>query len=117
MRAFGTRTGAAFAGRWQLGCRTRHGKFLVGLLSGSADQALRFDEPRALLRRLGFTEWHRGGSHQIFTRDGVVEISNLQPRSGGEAKAYQVKQVRDIILRYELAEPFLSDAERDDDEA
>jgi len=96
---------------------TRHGKFLIRLLSGSADQALRFDELCALLRRLGFSERHRGGSHHIFTRDGVVEILNLQPRGGGEAKAYQVKQVRDIILRYQLAEPFLSDAERDDDEA
>ena len=96
---------------------TRHGKFLVRLLSGSADQALRFDELRALLRRLGFTERHRGGSHHIFTRDGVVEILNLQPRGGGEAKAYQVKQVRDVILRYQLAAPFLSEAERDDDEA
>ncbi|MDZ7632084.1 MAG: type II toxin-antitoxin system HicA family toxin [Gemmatimonadaceae bacterium] len=96
---------------------TRHGKFLVRLLSGSADQALRFEELRALLRRLGFTERHRGGSHHIFTRDGVVEILNLQPRGGGEAKAYQVKQVRDIILRYQLAAPFLGEAERDDDEA
>ena len=97
---------------------TRYGKFLVRLLSGSADQALRFDELCTLLRRLGFAERHSGGSHHIFTRDGVVEILNLQPRAGGgQAKAYQVKQVRDIILRYQLAEPFLSDAERDDDEA
>ena len=96
---------------------TRHGKFLVRLLSGSADQALRFDELRALLRRLGFVERHRGGSHHLFTRDGVAEILNLQPRGGGEAKAYQVKQVRDIILRYQLAAPLLSEAERDDDEA
>lgn len=97
---------------------TRHGKFLLRLLSGSADQSLRFDELRALLRRLGFTERHRGGSHHIFTRDGVVEILNLQPRGGGgEAKAYQVKQVRELILRYQLAEPLLSDAERDDDDA
>jgi hypothetical protein len=53
---------------------TRHGKFLVRLLSGSADQALRFDALCALLRRLGFAERHRGGSHHIFSRDGVVEI-------------------------------------------
>ena len=94
---------------------TRSGKLLVRLLSGSADQALRFAELCGLLRRLGLTERHRGGSHHIFTRDGVVEILNLQPRSGGEAKAYQVKQVRDLILRYQLAEPFLSDTERDDE--
>jgi HicA toxin of bacterial toxin-antitoxin, len=96
---------------------TRHGKFLMRLLSGSADQTLRFEELCGLLRRLGFTERHRGGSHRIFTRDGVVEILNLQPRSGGAAKPYQVKQVRDLILRYQLAEPILSDAERDDDDA
>jgi len=96
---------------------TRYGKFLIRLLSGSADQSIRFDELCALLVRLGFTERHRGGSHHIFTRDDVAEILNLQPRGGGEAKPYQVKQVRDIILRYRLAEPLLGAAERDDDEA
>jgi HicA toxin of bacterial toxin-antitoxin, len=96
---------------------TRHEKFLVRLLSGSADQTLRFEDVCSLLRRLGFTERHQGGSHHIFTRDGVEEILNLQPRSGGAAKPYQVKQVRDLVLRYQLAEPFLRDAERDDDDA
>ncbi len=33
--------------------------------------------------------------------DGVEEILNLQPR-GVTAKPYQVKQVRDMILRYGL---------------
>jgi hypothetical protein len=32
-----------------------------------------------------------------------VEIINLQPR-GSQAKAYQVKQVRGLILTYQLAE-------------
>jgi hypothetical protein len=32
----------------------------------------------------------------------VQEILNLQPK-GAKAKAYQVKQVRNIILRYKLA--------------
>lgn len=43
------------------------------------------------------------GSHHIFTRDGVVEILNLQPKRGGKAKAYQVGQVRDVIVGYGLA--------------
>jgi len=38
----------------------------------------------------------------IFTRDGVAEILNLQPR-GGKAKAYQVKQVRGVLTSYGLA--------------
>ena len=33
----------------------------------------------------------------------LEEIINLQPK-GGKAKAYQVKQVRNIILRYRLGE-------------
>ena len=52
--------------------------------------------------RLGFAERIRG-DHHIFTRDGVEEILNLQPR-GPLAKAYQVKQVRNVIVHYRLAE-------------
>ena len=96
---------------------TRHGKFLTRLLSGAVDQSLRFEDVCALLRRLGFVERRRGGSHRIFSRQGVAEILNLQPRGGGEAKAYQVKQVREIILHYQLSERSLDEAERDDDEA
>ena len=40
-------------------------------------------------------------NHHIFTRAGVDEIPNLQPRSG-KAKVYQVKQVRAVILKYRL---------------
>jgi len=41
------------------------------------------------------------GSHIIFFKEGVPEIINLQSK-GGKAKAYQVKQVRDLILKYQL---------------
>jgi hypothetical protein len=34
----------------------------------------------------------------------VVEILNIQPKQG-KAKPYQVKQVREIIVRYKLEEP------------
>jgi len=39
----------------------------------------------------------------IFSKRGVAEILNLQPR-GSLAKPYQVKQVRSVIIRYKLAE-------------
>jgi hypothetical protein len=55
-----------------------------------------------VLKRLGFEERIRG-SHHIFTRDGIEEILNLQPRRS-RAKPYQVKQVRNVIVRYRLAE-------------
>lgn len=76
-------------------------KLLGKILSGMSDADLRFAELQGILCRLGFAERIRGG-HHIFTMDGVEEIINLQPLSGGKAKAYQVKQVREIILKYRL---------------
>ncbi len=95
---------------------TRHVKLLARLLSGTADQAFAFADLCAVLRRLGFDERQRGGSHHIFSRDGVPEILNLQPQGGGQAKAYQVRQARDLIFRYELA-GLPADAPERDDEA
>jgi hypothetical protein len=57
---------------------------------------------RALLASLRFSERIRG-DHYIFSREGVVEILNLQPR-GNLAKAYQVKQVRELITAYRLVQ-------------
>lgn len=41
------------------------------------------------------------GSHHIFTKTNVEEIINTQPL-GAKAKAYQVKQVRILILKYKF---------------
>jgi len=41
------------------------------------------------------------GSHHIFSREGIDEIVNLQP-DDSKAKAYQVKQIRDIMVKYQL---------------
>ncbi|MCZ0937276.1 MAG: type II toxin-antitoxin system HicA family toxin [Caldilineaceae bacterium] len=57
---------------------------------------------RALLLRLGFVERVRG-SHHIFRKKGVSERLNLQ-RDGSNAKPYQVRQVRQVILKYQLEE-------------
>ena len=76
-------------------------KLLLRVLQGTADANIRFTELRHLLMRLGFTERIRG-DHHIFTKPGVEEILNLQPK-GAAAKQYQVKQVRAVILKYKLA--------------
>ena len=65
-----------------------------------SDANVPFDGLCALLIRLGFDERIRG-DHHIFTMTGIEEILNLQPR-GGKGKSYQVKQVREIILKYKL---------------
>ena len=79
----------------------RHEKTLLQILRGASDSNVSFDELRSLLRHLGFDERIRG-SHHIFTKENVEEILNLQP-IGAKAKAYQVKQVRGVLLRYRLA--------------
>jgi len=70
------------------------------VLRGTADSNIRFDDLRSLLASFNFSERVRG-SHHIFTRSGVEEILNIQPL-GSLAKAYQVKQVRKVIVRYRL---------------
>jgi len=49
---------------------------------------------------MGFEERIRG-SHHIFRKQKIEEKINLQ-RDGNKAKVYQVRQVRTIILRYNL---------------
>ena len=77
-------------------------KTLDRVLRGTSDANIRFEDLCRILKRLGFQERIRG-DHHILTRDGVEEILNLQPR-GSRAKAYQVKQVRNVIVQYKLAE-------------
>jgi hypothetical protein len=76
-------------------------KILEKILSGLSDKNIRFQDLRKLLIRLGFSERIRG-DHHIFYKQGVEEIINLQPLRDGKAKAYQVKQVRTIILKYKF---------------
>jgi hypothetical protein len=79
---------------------THYDKLLSKILSGSSDANINFDELCALLVHLGFQERVRG-SHHIFTLPEVEEILNLQP-VGAKAKVYQVKQVRNLILKHHL---------------
>jgi hypothetical protein len=75
-------------------------RLLLRILRGTSDANIPFEGLCQLLRRLGFDERIRG-SHHIFTKEGVEEILNLQPQ-GRQAKPYQVKQVRAVLLRYRL---------------
>jgi hypothetical protein len=80
---------------------TSASKLLDKILRGTSDANIPFIGLCNLLRSLGFNERQTGGSHRIFWRDGVAEILNLQPK-GAQAKPYQVKQVRQVILKYRL---------------
>ena len=79
----------------------KHDKTLLQVLRGVSDANVSFGDLCGLLRHLNFDERIRG-SHHIFTKGSVEEILNLQPK-GAKAKAYQVKQVREVIVRYKMA--------------
>jgi hypothetical protein len=93
---------------------SRPDKTLERVLSGRSDANIRFADLCQLLTHLGFAERVRG-DHHIFTRDGVVEILNLQP-NGSKAKVYQVRQVRDVITSYGLGGSDEDTDEEDTDE-
>ncbi len=70
------------------------------ILGGQSDANIRFDNLRTFLLRLGFVERVRG-SHHNFRKEGVLERLNIQ-RDGSHAKPYQVRQVRQAVLRNRL---------------
>ena len=75
-------------------------KIAAKILTGKADQNLAFDDLCYLLDRAGFAS-RRKGSHRIYYKDGIAEIINIQPRNA-KAKPYQVKQVRELLLKYKI---------------
>ena len=81
----------------------KYEKIFAGILSGRNDQSIRFTELVHLLLAMGFNERVKG-SHHIYYRQDIEEILNLQPK-GSQAKAYQVRQVRNIILKYRMEMP------------
>ena len=78
-----------------------HQKLYEHILLRRSDANVSFAELSSLLKRLGFEERIRG-DHHIFTMKQVEEILNLQPKND-KGKPYQVKQVRGVILKYNLA--------------
>ena len=74
-------------------------KLLAKALSSPAN--LRFSEACALAHAFGFRLSRVNGSHHIFVHDGVRELVNLQ-EVGGKAKPYQIKQLLDLVERYNL---------------
>ena len=75
-------------------------KDLHRLLSGTSDASFRFDDLCTMLQHLGF-EKRVKGSHHLFRKAGVEDRINLQ-RDGNNAKPYQIRQVRAVILKYKL---------------
>lgn len=73
-------------------------KILQDVMCGVKDKNIKFIDLQKLLESLGF-QCRIKGDHFIYYKNGVDEIINIQP-DGNKAKPYQVKQVRNIILKY-----------------
>lgn len=79
---------------------SQYEKLLLKILLGNQDSSISFVELQKVLDVLGF-QCRIKGDHFVYTKDGIPEIVNIQPK-GNKAKAYQVKQVRNIIIKYKL---------------
>jgi predicted RNA binding protein YcfA (HicA-like mRNA interferase family) len=77
-------------------------KILIKVLQGTSDANILFKDLVKLMKSLVFEERIKG-SHHIFSRDGIMEIVNLQSK-GKNSKPYQVKQIRNLILKYKLGD-------------
>lgn len=78
-------------------------KLLFKLLSGNADKSFRFSDLVKILETYEFAMRIKGG-HHIFYKEGISEIVNLQEGENGKAKPYQVKQVRELLIRYKIVQ-------------
>ncbi len=75
-------------------------KLMQATLSGTQDRNIRFSDLQKVLTVFGF-QCRIRGDHFIYWKNGIDEIINLQP-DGSKAKPYQVKQIRNLILKYHL---------------
>ena len=74
------------------------------ILLGKSDANISFVDLCGLLSDYGF-KGRIKGSHHIFFRKDIEEIINIQ-REGKMAKPYQVKQIRNIIIKYKLTQNY-----------
>lgn len=75
-------------------------KIFFSVMSGTQDRNVRFRDLQKLLETFGFG-CRVKGDHFIYYKDGLPENINIQP-NGKMAKPYQVKQVRNYLIKNHL---------------
>lgn len=75
-------------------------KLMKSIMSGTQDGNINFKDLQKILDILDF-QCRIKGDHFIYWKKGIDEIINIQP-DGNRAKPYQVKQIRNLILKYKL---------------
>ncbi len=80
----------------------KHDKLLSRILAGTSDASIAFNDLCAMLRHRGFSMRCKRTSHHIFSHPNADGIINLQPTTGGQAKKYQVQEVRKFLVKNKL---------------
>jgi hypothetical protein len=81
---------------------SKYEKLMARLLGGDSDANFFFRDLCYILFCTGFEE-RVSGSHHMFSRPGVEELVNLQTyQDSRKAKPYQVRQVRNLLVKYGL---------------
>ena len=75
-------------------------KVLDAVLRGQG--VIPFRDMERLLGKLGFSLARVSGSHHIYVHAKVTRPVNIQ-RAGKDAKPYQIRQIRDIIVEFGLS--------------
>ena len=75
-------------------------KILLRFNSGNL-QNTKFSEVKLILDAYGFTLARVSGSHHIYAHKHITEIMNIQ-KVGNEAKPYQIRQILQLIEKYNL---------------
>lgn len=75
-------------------------KLIQSIMAGTNDRNIKFKDLQKILEVLGF-QCRIKGDHFIYWKEGIEEIINIQP-DRNMAKPYQVKQIRNLILKYQM---------------
>ena len=76
-------------------------KLLSRILNGETAN-ISFRDLIHMLECMGFELVRIRGSHHMLDHPGVCQELNLQPDRNGQAKAYQVRQVAQVVREYDL---------------
>lgn len=76
-------------------------KLLSRILNGETAN-ISFRDLIHMLGCIGFEVVRIRGSHHMLDHTGICQELNLQPDRNGQAKAYQVRQVAQVVREYDL---------------
>ena len=76
-------------------------KVYDAVISGKSDNNINYIDFVNLLIDLGFEFRRQRGSHKMYYHNEINAFMNIQ-KDGSKAKAYQVEQLRSIIIKHNL---------------